>query len=338
MKAITQRRYGSPDAFTFAELPTPKVGPTDVLVEVFAADSTQGDRRLRTGDFPGFTFIPARLGLGITGPRNPIPGTAFAGRVAQVGAQVTRFAVGDDVFAEGMGGGYAEFVAVAENSAIAKMPKGWSYEEAASLPYGALTSWEFLSTMAKVQPGQRVCILGGSGGVGRYAIQVAKFKGAHVTGVAGPTGQALMRELGADHVVNYREADFRDANTQTPDAKFDVVLDTVGVSSFGHAKHALATDGHYLSLLVTLKLAFFMVFTRLFGRKKATMGAAMGSAESLDEVRALAESGAFRPVIARVFDLEQIREAHALLDAGTALGSVVVRVRSARPKLVADAA
>ena len=221
MQAATLSNYGTPDAFTLAEVPTPTVSEGQILVRVRATVVTQGDRRLRSADFPGISAIPGRLLMGVTRPRNTVHGTMFAGRVEAVGEGVTDFAAGEDVFGACDNGAYAEYLAVKADSGIAKMPSGISYEQAAALPYGAVTALMFLEGMADVQPGQKVAIVGAAGGVGRYAVQVARHLGAEVTAVCSARDAELVREFGAHHVVDYRSEDFTAADT-----KYDVIFDT----------------------------------------------------------------------------------------------------------------
>jgi len=328
MKAITQRTYGTPDALTFGERERPGVGAHDVLVEVHASAVTQADRRLRAGDYPGIAWLPGRLVMGLTGPRKAIPGTAFAGRVVAVGPAVSRFAVGDDVFGSVLHGAYAELVAVPETGGIAPMPKGLTFEEAAALPYGAVTARYFLRDLGKLERGQRVCILGASGGVGRFAVQLAKHLGAEVTAVCSRRNHDLVRSLGADHVVDYEREDFRET-----ERRYDIVLDTLGVSRFDRCRRALSPTGRFLTLIVSARGLVQMLRTAIFGGQRALMGVAAVRRQHLDNVRELVETGAMRPLIDRVFPLERIADAHARLESGRTQGVVVVRPAGARAAL-----
>ena len=300
MRAATQTRYGSPD----------------VLVEVHASPVTQGDRRLRTADFPGIMRVPGRLMMGVFGPRQPVPGTAFAGRVVAVGAEVTRFAVGDDVFGSAMHGAHAELLALPEDGPLAPMPRGFTHAEAAALPYGGLTSLVFLRDLARLQPGERVLVLGASGGVGRLAVQLAKHLGAHVTGTCGRDAD-LVRELGADQVLAH------DAVLPSGQ-RWDVVFDASGHGRYRALRPALAPRGRYLSVHITLGLLCAAAFTRLVGDRRAHAGVALPTPELLEEVAALAEEGAFRPVLARRFPLGELAAAHAFLEAERPRGTVLI--------------
>ncbi len=322
MRAITQDGYGPADALRMAEIARPSVGVRDVLIEVHASAVTRGDVRLRSGDFPGVTWLPGRLAIGLTGPRKPVGGTEFAGRVVELGAGVERFGVGDEVFGVAMHGAHAEFLAIAEDAAIAAMPSGMDFEEAASLGYGGGTALVFLRDLGALKPGQRICILGGSGGVGSMAVQLARHMGAEVTAVCSERNHALVRGLGAQHVVDYRSEDFRQGG-----ARFDVIFDTIGASSFAHSRAALTPRGRYLSLIMTVRLLLRMLFRPLLGSRRGLTGVAMDGARGMEALRDLAEQGALRPHIDRVFPFERIADAHAYVESGQARGSVAVRVR-----------
>jgi NADPH:quinone reductase-like Zn-dependent oxidoreductase len=323
MQAIIQTTYGSPDVLSLADVALPAVGDHGVLVTVHASAVTQGDRRLRAGDFPGISWLPGRLGLGLTGPRRPTPGTVFAGRVAAVGRAVTRFAVGDDVFGSAMRGAHAEHLVVPEGGAVARMPAGIGYPEAATLPYGSLTALVFLRDLAAVAPGQRVCIVGASGGVGHHAVQLASHFGAEVTAVCSARNHDFVRSLGADHVVDYRTTDFWRAGV-----RYDVILDTIGATGFLRSRRALTPRGRYLSLILTAGLLLQMLGTALVRGRRAVGGVALGSPQHMDDLRALVEAGATRPLIDSSFPLARIADAHARVESAQAQGTVVVDVAS----------
>jgi NADPH:quinone reductase-like Zn-dependent oxidoreductase len=318
MLAATQRTYGAPDVLTLEHVEAPTPGPHDVLVRVHASPVTQGDRRLRASDFPTLSWLPGRLMFGLTRPRDPVKGTQFAGRVVAVGDQVTRFAVGDDVFGGADKGAYAELLVVSEDAAVARMPEGWGYAEAASMPYGAITAIVFLGRMAGLSAGEHVAIVGASGGVGRMAVQVAKALGAEVTAVAS-RDHALMRELGADHVVDRRAEDFTAHR-----GRYDVVFDTSGHVPFARSRGALTARGRYVSLFMTARGLFEMAWTRALGGQRTLCGVALADRELVEELAALMADGAMRAVVAHRYPLERIVEAHERLEAGGLTGAVVV--------------
>ena len=311
MQAIVQSTYGTPDVLTLADVAPPTLGERDVLVAVHASDVTQGDRRLRSGDFPGVTWLPGRLMMGLTGPRAAVPGTTFAGRVTAVGPEVTRFQPGDDVFGGAPHGAHAELLAVPEDGPVARIPADTSYESAATLPYGALTALVFLRDLAQVRPGQRVCVVGASGGVGRYAVQLARHLGAEVTAVCSQPNHALVRSLGAQHVVDYRTEDFRAEASQPGGRRYDVIFDTIGATRYDLCRRVLTEDGRYLSLIVTIPLLLAVLATAVFGRQRALTGVALPTPALMEDLSALMAQGALRPTIDRTFPLAQAVAAHA---------------------------
>ncbi|MCB9762824.1 MAG: NAD(P)-dependent alcohol dehydrogenase [Alphaproteobacteria bacterium] len=324
MQAAQNTSYGSPDVLTVQEIEAPALGDHDVLIRVHASPVTQGDRRLRAADFPGIGWLPGRLMTGLLRPRHRTPGTAFAGRVEAVGAAVTRFTPGQDVFGAPPHGAQAELLVMPEDGALAAMPRGFSDDEAAALPYGGVTAMVFLRELGEVRPGQRVLIVGAAGGVGRLAVQLAAHLGAEVTGVASARDHDLLRALGAHHVIDRRTRDFA-AEGQ----RYDVIFDASTTVSFGRARAALAPEGRFLTLHMGVGVLAWMAVTALVGGQRAIFGVALGDAARLEQVRVLAEAGAFRPVIARRFPLAEVAAAHAYLEGERPHGSVVVTLPAA---------
>ncbi|MDP2315822.1 MAG: NAD(P)-dependent alcohol dehydrogenase [Pseudomonadota bacterium] len=320
MNAIHHTAYGAPHVLVLNEAPRPARGDHDVLVAVHASAVTHGDRRLRTADFPGIGWLPGRLMTGLVRPRRLVPGTTYAGRVVAIGAAVTRFAAGDDVFGLGTHGAYAEYLAVPEGGAIARKPASLDPAEAAALPYGATTALTFLRDLAGVQPGERVAVLGASGEVGRFAVQLARHLGAEVTGVCS-RDHDLVAELGAQHVVDYTREDFTAGGR-----RYDVVFDTSETNQFGRCRGALTEHGRYLTLQLSLQSLAQMAMTSVLGGPRSMCGVSVADQEKLDAVRELVEAGAMRSVIAGRFPLDRTADAHAFLEAGRARGSVVVEV------------
>jgi NADPH:quinone reductase-like Zn-dependent oxidoreductase len=319
MKAAVTPAYGPAQVLETHELPKPSIGAHDVLIEVRATPVTEGDRRLRSADFPSISALPGRLMIGVRRPKHRVQGTMFAGRVVAVGSAVTRYAAGDDVFGSTDHGAYAEYLAMPEDGAMAKMPSGLRYDEAASVPYGAVTALRFLRDLGGVKPGDHVLVVGASGGVGRFAVELAKHLGAEVTGVCSQASFELVRSLGADHVIDYASEDFT-ANG----VRYDVIFDIAGKSSFARCRDSLTENGRYLTLFVSVGILVQMALTSLFGGPQAKFGIAMGTHEDLEELRGLVERGVLRPVVASRFPLERIAEAHAEAENGRPHGSVVV--------------
>ena len=225
MKALTYQRYGPPDAIRVEEVPRPTPKPDEVLIRVHASSVNTSDWRIRAAAFPGITALPARLIFGLFRPRNTRLGSEFAGVVDAIGADVKSFVPGQRVFGiSSKGGASAEYLALAETAALAEIPDSLSFEEAAALPFGGLAALVFLEQFASLKANQSILILGASGGVGIYAVQIAKALGAHVTGLSGPNSQTLVSSLGADVTLNYGTTKLSDISD-----RFDVILDTVGV-------------------------------------------------------------------------------------------------------------
>ena len=328
MRAARNTRYGSPTVLSVADVDRPTAGPKEILVEVHAAGVTQGDRRLRAADFPGISAWIGRPMVGIFVPRHHVGGSVFAGRVVAIGSDVSRFRVGDDVFGSVMHGAYAQYLAVKENEGVAKMPASTSYAEAAAIPYGGVTALAFLRDMAKVQPGERVLIVGASGGVGRLAVQVSKRLGAEVTGVC-HRGQDRVRALGADDVIDYRAEDFTERGQQ-----WDVIFDTTQGDHFRHYRKALTKTGRYLSVYVTPRILFEMLLTSIRKGPRAIAGVAMPTPKLMDDLRELVDAGALCEPIAQRFPLSRIVDAHEAVDGVPPFGSVIVDIVEAqRPPL-----
>lgn len=320
MRAIICPHYGPPDLLELREVPTPVPGPKDVLVRVYATTVTSGDWRVRSGRFPrGFGWI-AVLAVGLKGPRQPILGTELAGVVEAVGPAVTRFKVGDAVI--GFGGAsmgcHAEFRCFAEDGLLVPKPSNLTFEEAASLSFGATTAIDFLRR-AKLQPGEHLLVNGASGGVGTSVVQIAKHLGAHVTGICSAANVELVHSLGADRVIDYTREDFtRDA------ARYDVIVDTVGNAAYGRSKVALKQGGRLALVLATLADNLGALWVAMTSRHRVVGGPANVRLEDLRTMADLAAKGALRPVIDRRFPFERIADAHRHVDAGHKRGSVVV--------------
>ncbi len=323
MKAVTYHRYGAPDVVGIEEVPTPSPVEGEILIRIHAGVVTPSDGAARKGE----PFLIRLMG-GIRRPRQPILGSEIAGEVAAVGGAVTRFKVGDRVMAAtgDTYGGHAEYVVLAEDAAVEHMPKGATWEQGVALAEGPATAMPFLRDHGHVQPGMHVLINGGSGSVGSAAIQLAKHLGAEVTGVASTPNLTLMRELGADHVVDYTQADF----TAVRD-RYDVVFDVAGKSSFGAVKGALRDGGVYLDTYPSLNTVWHQLVTSRLGSKKAVF-AATGLRKpeqkrpDLELFRELFESGGLTAVIDRTFPMEQAAQAHAYVDTGHKTGNVVLHL------------
>ena len=323
MKAIVHHQYGSPDVLHLEDADTPTAKPNELLVEVHASPVTQGDRRLRAADFPGMSALVGRLMFGIFRPRHAIPGTNFAGVVVSIGSDVTQFKVGDAVFGSSVHGAYAHYLAVAEASPVTKIPAEVSFLEAAAVPYGAATALAFLRDVAQLQAGERVLIVGASGAVGRFAVQIARHMGAHVTGVCRGQHAALVTELGAHEVIDYELEDY---TQQT--ATYDVIFDTVSGDQFRRAESCLAPHGRYLTVYLNLRVLAQMLWTSLRRRKRVLSSVVLGHQALTADVAQLLQTHASWPVIVSSHAFKDMATAHRALETEGSRGTVVVAVAS----------
>ncbi|AVT35845.1 NAD(P)-dependent alcohol dehydrogenase [Plantactinospora sp. BB1] len=318
MRAAVYRTYGPPDVVRVEEVPTPVPGDQDVVVQVHAATVGVTDGTARRGS-PGYS----RLFFGLRRPRWTVLGSDFAGVVSAVGAGVTRLRVGDEVV--GVTGpdfgAHAEYVRVRQDGAIAPKPANLDFAEAVALIDG--TALAFLRDRARLRPGQTLLVNGASGSVGSTAVQLGRHLGARVTGVCSTPHLDLVRELGADTVLDYTREDF----TRTGQS-YDVVFDVAGTSTFGRCRRILNPAGRYLSPVPSPSLLLLTPWTAAFGRRKAVVAftglrKAAEKTRDLLLVRELAEAGALRPVIAERYPLARIAQAHRHLDRGK-YGNIVV--------------
>lgn len=320
MKAAVYHRYGPAEAVHLTDLPTPAPGRGQILIRVHASSVTTADWRLRASAFPGALWLPGRLMTGLFAPRNPVLGMEVAGEVVAKGHAVTRFEIGQRVFGFCGGGGHAEFVALTEDGALLQTPDQLSDAEAVALPFGALCALSFLRDVARLRPGQRVLITGGSGGVGVYAIQMAKALGAHVTACASRPNLPLLHALGADDSFDYR------AETARIFAPYDVIFDTVGALDWPRARDLLRRSGLFLPLNFAGRELWHLLRARLSGGPRLRLHVNEDRAEDLQTVLEMVVAGTLRPVIDRRFDLDEITAAHRYVEARHRKGAVVVDV------------
>lgn len=324
MKAAVCKAYGGPDVVQLTDVPDPVAKPGEVLIRVVATTVSSGDARVRGARFPpGFSLL-ARLFLGVTAPRNPILGTELSGVVEAVGANVTRYRPGDQVFAFSGArmGCHAELKVMPEDGVIALMPASVTFEEAAAISFGGTTALHFLRDVGKVQPRERVLVNGASGAVGSAALQLARHFGAHVTGVCSAANVDAVRALGADAVIDYKTVDFARSG-----ARWDVIFDTVGNVSFARCRNALNKNGRLLLAVGGLGDLLKAPFQSMASGLKVAGGPAPERAEDILELKRLCEIGVYKPVIDSRFAFDRISEAHARVDSERKVGSVIVTMR-----------
>ena len=330
MKAIVYTEYGSPDVLHLSEVEKPAPKDNEILIRIHATTVNFGDMLARNFkavsprkfNMPFFFWLPARLAFGLSKPRQPILGSEFAGEVEAVGAAVTRFKKGDQVFGyvgEGMGA-YAEYRCMPEDGCVTLKPANLSYAEAAVIPYGSIHALSLLRK-AKIQSGQKVLINGASGGIGSAAVQLARHFGAEVTGVCGTPRLEFVKALGADHVIDYTKEDF----TQSGET-YNLIFDILGKSSFSRCKKSLKSKGIQLFASFKMKQLFQMLWTSLIGDKKVICAMAPGSLADLISVKDLVEAGKIKAIIDRCYPLEQAAEAHRYVEQGHKQGHVVITV------------
>ena len=324
MRAAIYRSYGPPEVVSVEDIAKPVPKPDEVLIKVHATTVSSGDWRARSLSMPpGFGPI-APLAFGMRRPRQPILGTELSGEIEAIGASVTKFKIGDAVFAfpSFAMGAHAEYRAMPECGRIALKPRNLSFREAAALSFGGVTALQFLRDRAKLRNGDKVLVIGASGAVGSASVQLAKHFGAEVTGVCSGANADLVRSIGADRVIDYTQEDFTNAGDQ-----YDVICDTMGVTSFAACKHALKAGGRLL--LVASGLAQVLSAGAKPDGKSVLAGAGNTKVEHILFLKHLAETGKFRPVIDRCVPLERIAEAHRRVDTGRKAGSVIVLMPSA---------
>ena len=324
MQAIVYQRYGSPEVLHLEEVEKPVPKDNEVLIRVHATTVTSGDVRLRSFTVPPVFWIPARLMLGLTKPKRTILGHELAGEIESVGKDVKMFRKGDQVFGTSTGlgsGAYAEYICLPEEwpaGVIAIKPANMTYAQAAAVPIGGLTALHFLKK-GNIQSGQKVLIYGASGSIGVYAIQLAHYFRAEVTGVCSTANLELVKSLGADQVIDYTKEDFTQSG-QT----YDIIFDTVGKTSFSRCRGSLKKTGIYLAAVTGLREIVQILWTAMIGRRKVIGGVAGEGTEDLVFLKELAEAGKIKSVIDRHYPLEQIPEAHSYVEKGHKKGNVAI--------------
>ncbi|MGO4385429.1 NAD(P)-dependent alcohol dehydrogenase [Specibacter sp. RAF43] len=319
MRAIVQDRYGDVEVLHPTRINRPRILDNEVLVRVHAAGLDRGTWHMMTGR----PYL-LRLIFGFRKPRNPVAGLDLAGTVEAVGAAVTRFRVGEEVFGFGKGS-FADYAAAREDK-LARKPAGLSFEQAAVVPVSAVTALQGLRDAGRLQAGQKVLITGASGGVGSYAVQLAKAMGAEVTGVCSTAKAALVRSLGADHVIDYLREDFADGTRH-----YDLILDLAGNPALSRLRRALTpagtavvAGGEHGGQVTGMSRQLGAVALSPFVRQRLTMLAATQKAADLERVAELIDAGEVTPCLDLTFPLDRAQEAMRHLVAGKARGKVAI--------------
>jgi len=323
LKAIVQYDYGSPDVFELKEVDKPVVKDDDVLVRVHAAS-------LHAGDYFVMRGVPyvARMSAGWPKPKNYIPGYDAAGHVEAVGKNVEQFQPGDEVFGACQGT-CAEYVCAGENKFVLK-PAKLTFEQAAAVPTSAIAALRGIRDAGKVQPGQKVLINGASGGVGTFAVQIAKAFGAEVTGVCSTRNVDMVRSIGADHVIDYTQEDFTEG-----EQRYDLILDNVANHSLSDCRRVLTPQGTHIPNSGHAGMGYIIkaLVASLFVRQQGRTYLAIPNNEDLIVLKELIEAGKIAPVIDRTYPLSDTPEAFRYLDEGHVRGKVVISVEAVQDNL-----
>ncbi|MEQ9102225.1 MAG: NAD(P)-dependent alcohol dehydrogenase [Imperialibacter sp.] len=325
MKAVVFKKYGKPDVLQMAEVEKPVPKSDEVLVKIYATSVTAEDPKMRAFDHPPLLKLPVGLMFGFRKPKNPVLGIEFSGVVEAIGSKVKNYQINDQVFGyTGLSfGAYAEYKCLPESALMHLKPQNLSFAEAATMVNGPLSALVYLKKKGKIEKGHRVLIYGASGSVGTAAVQLAKYFGAHVTGVCSTKNLALVKSIEADEVIDYTEDDYTDT-----DKRYDIVFDAVGKTSMKECMNLLTPKGKYLLTEFGLRHMLAAMYSSVFKRKKVVIASSnfYWKREDLVFLKGLAEQGHYRPVVDRSFPLADIAEAHTYVASGRKVGNVAVVV------------
>lgn len=324
MKAILHTQYGPPDLLQLGEVEKPIPKANEILIKIQATTVTTSDCNVRNFTFtPKLFLLPMRMQLGFNTPKINILGIDLAGEVEAVGVDVKRFKKGDQVFGtpDLAMGAHAEYICLPEDGVLTTKPANTTWEETAAIPNMGNTALYFIRDLGNIQAGSNVLINGASGGIGTFAIQLAKYYGAEVTGVCSTTNVEMVKSLGADKVIDYTKEDFTESGET-----YDVIFDAVGKLSYSRCKSSLKNNGIFLTTLPTMAIILQTMWTSMRGGKKVKFGDAVPKIENLIFLKELIEAGKIKPVIDRIYSLEQTAEAFRYVEKGHKKGNVVITV------------
>ena len=323
MKAVVYTKYGSPDVLQLKEVDKPIPRNDEVLIKVYAAEATKTDCELRSFNFQVKWFwLPLRIAMGLIKPKKQILGGYFAGEVESVGKDVSKFKKGDQIFGTTKLrlGAYGEYVCLPASYTLVPKPHNVSFEEAAAVPLGGLNALHFLRK-ANIRKGEKVLVNGAGGSIGSFGVQIAKAMGAEVTAVDSTIKEGMLRRIGADHFFDYTKEDFTKSG-QT----YDVIFDMVAKSSYSECVRTLNTKGRYLMANPRISDMLRSVLTSKFTDKAAIFVFAGEKEEELLALKEMIEEGKIKPIIDKIYSLEQTAEAHRRVETEQRLGPVVISV------------
>ena len=322
MKAIVYEKYGGPEVLELKEIAKPTPKKDQVLIKIHAVTVTMGDCELRSPKIPYLLWFIVRLAFGLFKPRKKILGGYFAGEVEAIGEKVKKIKKGDQLFGVSGAdfGAYAEYVSLSESNALTTLPSNMTYEEAAPVALG-LDSLHFLRK-AKIKAGEKVLINGAGGGIGTYAVQIAKYLGAEVTAVDSGDKLDILRSLGADFVIDYQKEDFVKSGKT-----YDVVFDVVGVIAHANSLKLLQPNGRYLSAIPQFPRIFKSWITDLTSNKKVMTGLTSPTQEDLNYLKDLIETGKLKTALeSSIFPFEKMADAHRYIESGRKIGNLVINI------------
>lgn len=323
MKAITYVKYGSTDVLKLKQLakPTPQAG--EILIRVQAAEVTKADVEMRSFRFPVKWFwLPLRVALGIRKPRRQVLGGYFSGEVMGLGDGVTQFSMGEEVFGATQLrlGAYGEFLVVPASYTVVPKPHNMNFSQAAAVPLGGLNALHFMR-LANIQVGDQVLINGAGGSIGLHAVQIAKSLGAEVTAIDSAIKENILRQMGADHFIDFTKERFYES-----DNTYDVVFNMVAGSSFTHCINTLKPRGRYLSGNPSLSVMLRSILTSMFTDKSARFALAAESIDELRHLKKMIEESDIKSIVDRVYPMEQVADAHTRVETEERLGAVVLAI------------